>query len=128
MSADPESLGRRVKAARALLDMSAEQLAHALGVSDQTVYDLENGERPTKEERLLALERVLRQPRAWLLGGKGPPSTPLDGDVAHLAEYDRRLGLLEEAELAREKALRDLRRQLERIARRLEAAEEALSS
>lgn len=73
--------GKRIKARRKEIGMSAEELADRIGVSHATMYRYENGgiERVTTK-RLGEIAAVLRVSPDYLLVGYDPPATPAPGD------------------------------------------------
>lgn len=67
------TIGKRIRAARARLDMGQEQLAEAVGVTKQAVYEWEVKGKAPQADKVAALRQALRVTFAWLLAGDGPP-------------------------------------------------------
>jgi len=67
--ADPDDFGRAIRASRARLDVTQEQLADAIGVNRRVVGELERGKGSVRLEIALAAAQALGldvdlQPRA----------------------------------------------------------------
>lgn len=75
-----DSIHTRIKALREALNLSMEQVGHAVGVSWQTVQQWENGKTAPKRLRLEAVARALHTDPDHLLFG--------DRSSAHLNEID----------------------------------------
>lgn len=63
-----QALGRRVAAARAVADLSQQQLADTLGIQRSAVSDIENGVRKLTAVELAPLAAALDCGIGWLLG------------------------------------------------------------
>lgn len=72
---DAHGFGRRVAAARVWAGIEPKELAHRLGISDESIYRMERGERkrPPGRGELGLLAEILGQPDEWLLSGTEPP-------------------------------------------------------
>lgn len=87
MTFDGVAFGRRLAAARVWAGLEPKQVAAALGVSDEAIYQMERGDRkrPPNRPVLQALSDVLGQPSEWFLDGDQPPwsqmRTELDEDL-----------------------------------------------
>lgn len=63
------SLGERVKSKRLSLNLSQQELAEKVGVSQQTICDIECGN-IKKPRRLVEIARALKCSSGWLYDGK----------------------------------------------------------
>ena len=88
--------GKRIKARRKEIGMSAEELADRIGVSHATMYRYENGgiERVTTK-RLREIAAVLRVSPDYLLVGYDPPAAPTPGDDRFSSEINELISLAE---------------------------------
>ena len=88
--------GKRIKARRKEIGMSAEELADRIGVSHSTMYRYENGgiERVTTK-RLGEIAAVLRVSPDYLLVGYDPPAAPTPGDSRFSSEINELISLAE---------------------------------
>lgn len=68
--------GQRIRNRRKEIDISAEKVATAIGVSPATIYRYENGDiEKVPGEVLLPIAKVLRTTPAYLMGWEDAPST-----------------------------------------------------
>lgn len=67
------TIGKRIKIARERLDLGQQEIADALGISKQAVYEWEQKDKQPANGKLPILRQVLRVTFAWLLAGDGPP-------------------------------------------------------
>jgi len=62
-------IGRRIKEARVMVNMSRKDLAAKLGTSNQSLQQIEDGIRVSSIEKVHAIAKVLKVTPAWLLTG-----------------------------------------------------------
>ncbi len=93
---DPQArkVGQRIKAARAYLGLSQQEVADSLRLNRSQISYLEAGRRPLRVEELYQLSRLLQRPMDYFLE---EPRTPLLPPAGVLAEE---LGKLDPADLA----------------------------
>lgn len=86
--------GKRIKARRKEIGMSAEELADRIGVSHATMYRYENGgiERVTTK-RLGEIAAVLRVSPDYLLVGYEPPAAPDQREVLLRSEINELISI-----------------------------------
>lgn len=70
------TVGKRVKQARLLADLSQEDLGKQVGMVQSAVSALERGERPTTVQEIERLAAVLDKPTLWFLANEDerPPA------------------------------------------------------
>lgn len=85
----------RIKARRKELELSADDVAEALGVSRATVYRYESAEIEKLPTQIIApLSKVLRCNPAWLMGwGDELPPAPEDPHIVRLDPLDMEVAL-----------------------------------
>jgi transcriptional regulator with XRE-family HTH domain len=131
---DQEAFARRLRLAMGLADTTRKELAKDSRLSYPQVQRLTSKKgrsTPPSELELHALAAAVGVSPKWLLTGSdgdGPATRLSAAGGDRLADLEARLALLEEEELGRERAVRELRHTVERLARRLEAALEARGS
>ena len=75
-------LGQRIAARRKLLGLSQAQLARTLGVSQQTVFAYELGDRRVAASRLGMVARALRTTTSYVLGEEAAQPMPKYGKLS----------------------------------------------
>ena len=78
-------LGQRIAARRKVLGLSQAQLARTLGVSQQTVFAYELGDRRVAAARLGAVARALRTSTAYILGEEAARPMPKYGKLSAMS-------------------------------------------
>src|SRR5438874_619174 len=73
------TLGDRLTKARKIVSLSRAEMAAELGVSDQSIRDWEEDERPPKAMVIKAWAIVTGVSVAWLEGREEPPGSPPHG-------------------------------------------------
>lgn len=95
---DQRTLQRRLRAARALQDITVRALAERLDsswkLSERTLRKLETGESEITERALRPIADALEIPYQWFV--TPDPLAPFRGEPSDAAEFDRRLAALEE--------------------------------
>jgi DNA-binding XRE family transcriptional regulator len=83
-----QAIGKRVKAARELKDMSQTALADEVGIAQNHMSRIEGGKRQPSLAVLFRISRVLGQPVGWIAAdeGAGPVARP----VADWTQRDQR--------------------------------------
>ena len=67
---DMAEMGQRVRSRRIFLEMSREQLAAKLGVTQQFIADIESGNKGVSLKRLYALCQILNVSADYILAGE----------------------------------------------------------
>ena len=91
MTQIPRNFGERVRYARALWQLSAEQFASDLGVSFSTVKNWERGRAMPNKALLRVVARYFRVSTDWLLDGDGdgPPPHRTPDSAVLIGELDQ---------------------------------------
>ncbi|MBR5229412.1 MAG: helix-turn-helix transcriptional regulator [Firmicutes bacterium] len=67
---DLKEMGRRIRSRRLFFEMSREQLATKLGVTQQFIADIESGNKGVSIKRLYALCQILNVSADYILAGE----------------------------------------------------------
>lgn len=89
--------GQRIKSRRKELEVSAEKIAEAIGVSPATIYRYENGDiEKVPGEVLLPIAKVLRTTPAYLMGWEDTPDNSAIAGIEPMPSFTRkpRLGVI----------------------------------
>ena len=90
MEMDIELIGSRVRAARKMQDMTADELCEKIGIAPQTMRHIESGANKTSLQTLLNIADVLGVSTDYLLGRTSAPHEVIKIDpekIRNLSEH-----------------------------------------
>ena len=101
---DTVPIGRRLKAARQLADITVDELASRLdlpGLGAKTIGNIERGDRDIRPHEVEPIARVLEVPASFLVGDNPAGQPQLEGELAGIlqdikAQLARQTEVLEE--------------------------------
>lgn len=81
MEMDTVLIGRRIRAARKMRDLTADVLSERIGVAVQTLRHIESGANKTKLQTLINIADVLNVSVDYLLGRVSSPNETLSAEI-----------------------------------------------
>lgn len=74
-------IGKRIRQARKMREMSADALAEQVGIAIQTLRHIENGDNKTKLQTLINIADVLNVSMDYLLGRVSSPDETIASEI-----------------------------------------------
>lgn len=82
-----KELGQRINAALAMRDKKQKELAHAIGVTDNTISYFCSGKRVPNLQQIIAISKELNVSTDYLLGLSAPDNVTTDEKLGLVSEY-----------------------------------------
>ncbi len=121
-------LGERIASSRHAKGLSSKQLAQRLGVKNSTLHNWENERSAPRANRLTQISGILDVPLLWLIAGDAKfPGIEIP-DLNETATIEAKLRRAEDLLNQLSSLMVDIRAQVRRVQRELDADEEPINS